>query len=453
MARLLLLSLLFFVSCKLMPKEEEKTASSHNVNLVDGHPAWIMQGNIYEVNVRQYTPEGTFTAFAEHLPRLQKMGVQTLWFMPIHPISVKDRKGVLGSYYAVANYRAINPEFGNIDDWKQLVKDAHSKGMKVIIDWVPNHTGADHYWLTQHPDFYAKDSAGNVIVPFGWEDVRKLDYSNQTMADSMIASMKYWVTETGVDGFRCDVAGEVPDTFWKKCIAELKKAKPDIFMLAETDKPSVHTVGFDATYPWHMFHMMKKVATGDRVAKDLDSALAQVDSTYPSNAIKVYFTSNHDENSWNRADYATMPGPVHAPFAVLTQTLGRSVPIIYSNQEEPTPDSISFFYKDTMLFDKLEREKFYTTLLKLRKDNPALAANASFRRIDVGDDNSLYAYVREAKDKKVFVILNLSPNEQTITVTDTQLHGRPYNVFMAMEEPLDGREWKIQPWGYVVYTY
>jgi glycosidase len=265
--------------------------------------------------------------------------------------------------------------------------------------------------------------------------------------------MKYWITETGVDGFRCDVAGEVPDEFWKRCIPELKKTKQDVFMLAETDKPSVHQVGFNATYPWFMFHLMKKVAAGERFANALDSAVNQVDSTYPSNAIKVFFTSNHDENSWNKADYATMPGAVHAPFAVLTQTMKRSVPIIYSGQEEPTPDSISFFYKDTMSFTKLEREKFYTTLLKLRKTNPALAANAAYRKVVVGDEKALFAYTREAGGKKVFVILNLSSKEASVMVTDTTLHGKPYNVFMGTQEPLDGRDWKIQPWGYVVYTY
>lgn len=453
-ARLILLILIVGASCKLMPKKEEKTAeASTEIKLVDGHPSWILQGNIYEVNVRQYTPEGTFKAFSKHLPRLQKMGVQTLWFMPIHPISLKDRKGVLGSYYAVSNYVGINPEFGTMNDWKDLVNQAHKLGMKVIIDWVPNHTGADHYWLEKYPDFYAKDSSGKVVVPFGWEDVRKLDYSNNAMADSMINSMKFWVKETGIDGFRCDVAGEVPDTFWKRCLPEIKKVKGDVFFLAETDKPSVHEVGFNATYPWAMFHMMKKVATGERYANALDSALNNVDTSYPANALKVYFTSNHDENSWNKADYATMPGRIHAPFAVLTQTLKRGVPIIYSGQEEPTPDSISFFYKDTMSFNKLERSEFYTTLLHLRKNNPALAANASFKKINVGDEKTLYAFVREAGPKKVLVITNLSGSEQTVRIREKELHGKPLNVFMKSAEPVEDKEWKIEPWGYVIYEY
>jgi len=222
------------------------------------HPDWIIQGNIYEVNVRQYTPEGSFAAFGKHLQRLKAMGVQTLWFMPVNPISKTDRKGSLGSYYAVSDYTAINPEFGTMNDWKALVKQAHTLGFKVIIDWVPNHTGADHYWLQKHPDFYVKDSTGKAMMAADWADTRKLNYNNPELVDTMIAQMKKWIDSTDIDGFRCDVAGDVPDNFWKKCILTLKNTK-DIFMLAEGDKPELHKDGFDATYSWNEFSMMKKL--------------------------------------------------------------------------------------------------------------------------------------------------------------------------------------------------
>ena len=212
---------------------------------IDGHPAWIMQGNIYEVNVRQYTKEGTFNAFAKHINRLKAMGVQTLWFMPINPISKVDRKGTLGSYYAVSDYTGINPEYGTITDWKNLVKTIHQKGMKVIIDWVPNHTGADHHWLKEQPGFFVTDANGKAAMAVDWADTRQLDYTNRVMEDSMINCMKYWLIKTGIDGFRCDVAWNVPGSFWSKCIRQLKKVNNDLFMLAEGDKPYLIKSGFD----------------------------------------------------------------------------------------------------------------------------------------------------------------------------------------------------------------
>ena len=326
-------------------------------------------------------------------------------------------------------------------------------GFKVIIDWVPNHTSADHIWLKTHPDFFIKDSLGHAAVPFDWTDTRQLDYKNNEMRDSMIASMKYWLTETNIDGFRCDVAWNVPADFWKKCIDDLKKVNPDIFMLAEGDKPYLPSSGFDAIYPWEMFHMMVKVAKGERPAFALDSIKNRFDTLYPANGLEMYFTSNHDENSWNKADYQTMPGPIHAPFAVLTQTMYHSIPLIYSGQEEPVLDSISFFYKDPISFKDFKREYFYKTLLELRKSNPALAANASFKKIKAGDEKALYAYTREAEGKKVFVILNLSPAEQIVSIKDSSLYGSPENLFLGKPEKISETEWKMDPWDYAVFVY
>jgi alpha-amylase len=416
------------------------------------HPAWLMQGNVYEVNVRQYTPEGTLNAFAKHLDRLQKMGVQTLWFMPLNPISKLDRKGSLGSYYAVADYTRLNPEFGTMADWQRLVQAAHAKGMKVIIDWVPNHTGADNRWLAQHPDFFVKNKAGQPAVAFDWDDTKQLNYKNPEMQDSMIAAMRYWVKTSNIDGFRCDVAWNVPASFWQRAIPALRQGK-SLFMLAEGDSAYLPRSGFDAVYPWHMFHAMEEVAAGKRPATVLDSIWREQNRLYPQGTMQLYFTSNHDENSWNKADYGTFPGPVHAPFAVFTQTMGNGVPLIYSGQEEPLLRPLKFFDKDPMSFGKYERAKFYQTLLALRQRNPALAADASFRKVQVGDERAVYAYVREKAGKKVLVILNLSNKEQTITVKEKALQGKPYNLFMYTTEPLTSKPWKVEPWGYVVYEY
>ena len=446
--RILLLQFVVFSYSFCQPK----TTTNAKSEIINGHPAWIMQGNIYEVNVRQYTEEGTLNAFAKHLDRLKEMGVQTIWFMPINPISKVDRKGSLGSYYAVSDYTSLNPEFGTMTDFKQVVQSIHNKGMKVIIDWVPNHTGADNRWLTEQPDFFVKDSTGKAAMAVDWADTRQLNYKNPVMQDSMIAAMKYWVSNTDIDGFRCDVAWNVPASFWRKCIPQLKSMK-SIFMLAEGDSAYLPESGFDAVYPWRMFKMMGKVAKGERTALGLDSIKHENDNMYPANTIQMYFTSNHDENSWNNADYGTFPGHVHAPFAVFTQTMANSVPLIYSGQEEPVLRALKFFDKDPMTFDKLQRSKFYQTLLDLRKRNAALSADASFRKVSVGDDKAVYAFVREKGGKKVFVILNLSNNPQTITIKEKTLLGNAYNVFKGKKEPLSSKGWNMQPWGYVVYEY
>ena len=431
---------------------QTKTTNNTKSEIINGHPAWIMQGNIYEVNVRQFTEEGTLNSFEKHLGRLKEMGVQTVWFMPLNPISKLDRKGSLGSYYAVSDYTALNPEFGTIEDFKHVVQSIHNNGMKVIIDWVPNHTGADNRWLTEHPDFYVKDNAGKAAIAVDWADTRQLNYKNPVMQDSMIAAMKYWVSSTDIDGFRCDVAWNVPASFWGKCIPQLKAMK-SIFMLAEGDSAYLPESGFDAVYPWHMFKMMEKVAKGERPALSLDSIKHENDKMYPANTIQMYFTSNHDENSWSKADYGIFPGRVHEPFAVFTQTMANSVPLIYGGQEEPVLRALKFFDKDPMTFDQLQRSLFYKTLLNLRKRNSALSADASFRKVSVGDDKAIYAFVREKGNKMVFVILNLSNNPQLITIKEKILFGNVYNVFKGSKETLSYKGWKMQPWGYVVYEY
>ncbi len=422
--------------------------------MIDGHPAWIMRGNIYEVNVRQYTPEGTFKAFAKSLPRLKKMGVQTLWFMPINPIGILDRKGELGSYYAIRNYKAINPEFGTMNDWKALVNQCHAMGFKVIIDWVANHTAADHYWLQSHPDFYVQDSITHkAISPFDWTDTRKLNYKNPELCDTMIATMEFWLKETHIDGFRCDVAFEVPKAFWTRCIAKLRKDK-NIFMLAEASEPWIHEAGFDATYTWSDLNVMKDIVLGKQNATALDSSLNNTDNTFPKNALRMFFTSNHDENSWNKSDYGTMPGKTHAPFAVLTQTMKRSVPLIYTGQEEPHLDSISFFYKNTVTFGKYARVPFYTKLLALRKRNKALAANASYTKLKSDTDNKVFIYLREKNGSKVLVVLNLSPDAVTTKLSNPSIAGDAEEIFSNKAETLTAtKTFKLEGWGYKVYDY
>jgi len=413
------------------------------------HLAFMNQGNIYEVNIRQYTNEGTFKAFAKHLPRLQKMGVQTIWFMPIQPISKFGRKGTLGSYYAVASYTDINPEFGTLADFNATVDQAHALGMKVLIDYVPNHSGADHPWLTTHPDFYETDSTGKPTYTADWSDTRELNFNNLVMQDSMINTMKYWLNATKIDGFRVDVAWGVPYSFWDKCIPALKKLR-NIYLLAEADDAKLHELGFDATYSWKEFHVLNAIAAGKKDILTLDTVLQNIEKDFMKGAQRLYFTSNHDENSWNKADYATMPGAIHAPFAVFTQTYNRTMPLIYSGQEEPVLRPLAFFEKDSIEFKKYERANFYTTLLKLRKSNSAFSDQAIFKRLNVNLPEKIIAYERSNGQDKVVVVLNLSNQAQKVTIDG--IDASAFEEVFTNKKMTSIRSLQIPAWGYQVFV-
>jgi len=325
-------------------------------------------------------------------------------------------------------------------------------GMKVIIDWVANHTGYGHEWMEgRKRDYYDLSPSGNFQERNGWEDVADLDYGNNDMRREMIESMQFWVKTCDIDGFRCDMAHLVPLDFWLEARRQCDAVKP-LFWLAETEDETYHAA-FDATYAWEWMHTTEKFFTSTQTNTVLDAVLSKYEDRYPKPSFKMFFTSNHDENSWNQADYNTMPGAVHAPFAVLTQTWGRSVPLIYSGQEEPFLDSIRFFYKDTITFGKYERAAFYQKLLNLRKSNPALAANASLRKVDAGTPAQVYAYVREKDGKKVLVVLNLSAKAATVKLTDASVNAEALNLFSGSKENPAAKDWGIEPWGYAVYVY
>lgn len=422
----------------------------------NSHPSWSSQSNIYEVNLRQYSASGSMKDFEKHLPRLKNMGVEILWFMPITPIGKEGRKETeaeLGSYYAVRNYKAVNEEFGTMADWKALVQHAHNMGFKVITDWVPNHSAPDNPWIKSHPNFYVKDSAGNFVWPHDWTDTRKLNYADAELRDSMIDAMKFWLRESNIDGFRCDVAGDVPTDFWKECISQLKKIK-NVFMLAEADKPELHLAGFDETYGWSIMEPLINVCSGKMSLSRFDSLLNQKIKAFPKNAYRLYFTTNHDWNSWEGTEFERY-GDVYKALAVFTQTMYQSVPLIYNGQEIPNKNRLKFFVKDPIEWgNKFEMAPFYKTLLKLRKSTPALAADASYKKLITANDVAIFAYVREKQGHKVVVILNSSKQPQSFTIKDKSIFGQPLNVFMGMKEKITSTHvYSIEPWGYIVYDY
>ena len=393
---------------------------------------------MYEVNLREYSAEGNFKAFEKSLPRLKQMGVEILWFMPITPIGLEGRKGTpaeMGSYYAVKDYYSVNPDYGTMDDWKALVKKAHDMGFKVLTDWVPNHTSPDNPWIKRHPDFYKKDSTGKPAIPFDWSDTRQLNYDNRELRDSMLAAMKFWIKETDIDGFRCDVAWNVPDDFWKDAIAQLHALK-NVFMLAEGDKPGLHKAGFDETYPWSVMNIAYGIYPGKTTLKQLDSVINYNDTAYPKNSFRLYFTTNHDENSWNGTEFERF-GEGYKAFAVWAFTMKNSLPLLYSGQEEPNKRRLHFFIKDTIPWSKYSMADFYKTLNMLRRSTPALAADASFTKLKTGVDDAVYAYLRHKDGHKVAVILNLSKQQQQFTIADDGINGDAKEAFTGMKEKLN----------------
>ncbi|MBL0057402.1 MAG: DUF3459 domain-containing protein [Chitinophagaceae bacterium] len=417
--------------------------------------SWVAQSNIYEVNLRQYSSSGSIKDFQKHLPRLKQMGVEILWFMPITPIGKVGRKMTesdLGSYYAVRDYKAVNEEFGTMADWISLVKKAHGMGFKVITDWVANHSAIDNPWMKDHPDFYTRDSAGNAVSPFDWTDVKKLNYANRGLRDSMISAMKFWLT-TGIDGFRCDVAEEVPVDFWRTCIGKLKEVRP-VFMLAEGDKPWLHEAGFDETYAWSLMGPMSDLVKGKMTLVQFDSVLNHNIAIYPTNAYRLYFTTNHDENSWNGTEFEKY-GDAYKAFAVFTQTMYQSVPLIYSGQEIPNRKRLKFFVKDTIGWKgRYEMAPFYSALLKLRRSNPALAADAAYQRLPSSNDEAIFAYQREKGGRRVVVMLNFSSETQLFKIRNGVLKGRAMDLFKGKKRALEpGSAFGLEPWGYTVLVY
>jgi alpha-amylase len=403
---------------------------------------------IYEANIRQYSPEGTLNAFTTAIPELKKLGVKILWLMPVFPIGLEKRKEGLGSYYAVKDYKAINPEFGNLDDYKKLVATAHQNGIYVIQDWVANHTAWDHAWVKEHPDYYATDKDGKMISPFDWTDVVKLNYANQNMRKAMVDDMSFWLKEAGIDGFRCDVAMEVPRDFWDNTRAELNKIKP-VFMLMEAEQPDLMEKAFDMQYAWDEHHIMNDVAKGKKSVKDLDTYYANRKVKFAKEDIDMHFTSNHDENSWNGTEYERMGDAVET-FAVLTY-LTPGTPLIYNGQEYDFNKRLKFFVKDEITKTKGKMFAIYEKLGQLKNNNTALNGGknpASYQRITTSNDEKILAFAREKSGKKVIFIANLTNTNQEAIVP---VNGN-FTNYMTGKIIVERKQNKmnLKPWEYLI---
>ncbi|PWL31337.1 MAG: alpha-amylase [Fluviicola sp. XM-24bin1] len=418
-------------------------------------PAWSKDAAMYELNVRQFSEEGTFEAIYDDIPRLKAMGIDILWLMPIHPIGEKNRKGPEGSYYAVKDYKAINPKFGDEASFKKLVEIVHENDMKIIIDWVGNHTSPDNVWVEAgNMDWYNLDSTGNVQPPPGtdWTDVSDLNYDNQDMRAAMIDAMEYWVADFDIDGYRCDVAGWVPTDFWNDARAALDKIKP-VFMLAEDEGAGLHENAFDMTYGWEFHHVLNEVAKGHRNADSIVAYFGREAEKFESNAYRLHFTSNHDENSWNGTEYERMGDGVEA-FAVLSATI-HGMPLVYNGQEMSLKKRLEFFEKDAIQWtEEMDKEEFYTQLLNFKDANPALWNGdfGAYPEFFETDNPNVLAYVRRKGGNVVVCLLNLSNEKQKVNVSWINVTGEYQALFgKAGKLKCEKTEYNLEPWHYSVW--
>lgn len=437
-------------ACKTEPDTTTETNDDTTSSVT--FPEKIADGTIYEVNIRQHTPSGTINAFAEDLPRLQEMGIKMLWIMPIQPIGEKERKGSLGSYYSIRDYKAVNPEFGTLDDFKALVSKAHELGMDVILDWVPNHTSWDNPWITEHPDYYAQNEKGEIVYEADWSDIALLNHTNPATRVAMIEAMKFWVTNTDIDGFRCDHAGhEIPLYFWEEATAELDPLK-DLFWLAEWDGARMH-LEFDATYAWELLHLTEAVAKGEHNANDLDAWIRKDLQEYGQKPIRLTMITNHDENSW-AGTINERYGDAQKAFATFIFT-AYGVPMLYSGQEVGLDKRLRFFEKDTIDWsDTRQLQPFYTQLVQLKRNNEAIwGGEYGGMPMRINADPDIYAFKRVKGNNTVVGVINFSPEPRSMTLTDAGAAGTYTDHFTGQQYQLAvGQALPLQPWQYLIFT-
>ena len=410
------------------------SCTSNSTKTESAHPEWCYNTVVYEMNIRQYTPEGTFAAAAEHLPRLKELGVDIVWLMPIYPIGVLERKGTLGSYYAISDYCATNPEFGSLEDFDAFLASAHNLGLRVVLDWVANHTSPDAKWIRECPaDWYVRDENGKTIVQYDWTDIAKLNYENMDMRAEMEKAMRFWL-ERGVDGFRCDMACEVPFDFWQTTIPALRGDYPELYMLAEGEHAELHKDSFDASYAWELHHLLNAIARGEKGVAELKEYIAKDAATHPKEAFRLMFTSNHDENSWAGTEFERMGDAVKA-MAVLTFTLPNGQPLIYTGQEMGWNKRFEFFEKDHIpAWEQNEYTTFYKELIALRHDNPVLSAGERGGAIQYIEDvpETVFAFERKCEEcnNRVAVYVNFSAEPTSVVIDGVEhtLTGWDYKI-------------------------
>ncbi len=419
------------------------------------HPEWSKNATIYQINTRQFTPEGTFRAAEFQLPRLKDLGVDIVWLMPIHEIGQKNRKGSLGSPYAVKNYYTVNPEFGTLDDLKHFVNTAHALGMYVILDWVANHTAWDNNLVDEHPEWYRRNWKGDYCPTpwWNWDDIIELDYQHEPLRKYMTDALKYWVMEVDIDGYRCDVAGYVPTDFWNQARKELDALKP-VFMLAEWESKDLHAEAFDMTYAWSWNDAVHKITMGQADLNSLFIYYSWNEKAFPQDIMRMMFVSNHDKNAWEGTEFEQFGAGLEA--AIVLSVIGEGLPLIYNGQEAGNPRRLAFFEKDPIDWREHPLGDLYKKLFALKHANTALwNARWGARMIHVPNSapTEVFSFVRQNEQDKVFAVLNFSNNVQTVTFEDHLYHGKYTDYFSGETVTLSASTQLIlQPWRYQIFV-
>lgn len=452
MRYLIFFCLSMLAGCNTMKSQSDPYQPQNYVKVT--HPEWSENAVLYQINTRQFTPDGTFEAAAKELPRLKDLGVDILWLMPIHPIGEMNRKGTLGSPYSVKDYLEVNPEFGTIEDLKGFVASAHALGMKVILDWVANHTAWDNPLREAHPDWYARDYKGDFRPTpwWDWSDIIDLDYRQPALRKYMTDAMVFWVREVGIDGYRCDVAGFVPVDFWEQVRRELDAIKP-VFMLAEWESRDLHANAFDATYAWSWSEKMHRIVKGEANTSALYKYYSWNESAFPRDAYRMVHVENHDTNAWDGSMYEIYGDALEA--AIVLSVVGEGLPMIHNGQEAGNEKRLAFFEKDPIHWREHSLYKLYQRLFELKHTTSALwNGEHGTRMINVPNNVSeqVFSFVRQDDNAKVFVVINLSDHAHEVRFSETLYHGDYSEVFSQSGRRFDGTQTlSVEAWGYRVF--
>lgn len=418
------------------------------------NPEWVKNATVYELNIRQFSEEGSFKAVEKQLARLKKMGIDIIWLMPVHPIGELHRKGSLGSNYSVKDYYGISSEFGTEKDFRDLVAAIHQQGMHIILDWVANHTSWDNEMVINHPEWYRK-SRKDTFQSTRWrdyDDIIELDYSHPELREYMTEALKFWIKEYDIDGYRCDIASFVPIDFWEHARTELEAIKP-VLMLAEAEDRELHRKAFDITYNWTLWNILHQIAMNERSVKTLTEAyIAEHVSIFPKEGIRLNFIDNHDKNSWEGNSYSNFGDALKA--ATVFTVMMDGMPLVYNGQEAGLDRSLEFFEKDPIEWKSHENEALYTTLFKLKHNNEALwngKYGGEMVRIMNDRMDQVISFVREKNGDKVLTFINFS-KQSLIVQFDTSFDTGIYtNLFTEDQKKVsETLIMTMEPWKYVV---